>query len=354
MNQNTRHAGGFSIIELLIAVALSLVLTLGLISVFTSSKQGYRVQESRGRMQENARFAMDYLARAVRLADYWGSARPEAIRLDTTAPFVSDCGVALQTGTLANLVEGIRGFNGAAASPGIPADCVDSRTANSDALLVRYADPDTAMTASTTLAATKTALSDAGNDAGAIFLRVLTGSLGVLFDAKTSSALDSALANPADSYGGSGVERPGNLINYKYRTELFYLRRRDTADTTLPPSLYYSRNIYRTSPAPAGSAMQATELVEGIEMMKFEYGIDTNADRLVDGYRPAASVTDWAQVLSVRIGLVVLGDQRDEYGDSSTYTLPGGYSHTAPSGFNRYQRFQFVREVQIRNRTTAR
>ena len=348
---NTSCSRGFSIIELLVAVALSLILTLGLISVFTSSKQGYRVQESRSRMQENGRFAMDYLARAVRLADYWGSAKPENIRIETTAPFVSACGLALQDGALANLVEGIRGFNGAASSSGIPADCAESRTANSDAILVRYADPDTGITAATDISATSAALVSAGDENGAIFLRVLTGGIGVLFDAKNTTALNSALANPADAYAASDVERPGNVINYKYRTELFYLRPRETG---LAPSLYYSRNVYRTAPTPAGSAIAATEVVEGIEMMKFEYGIDTNNDLLVDGYRPPASITNWAQVLSVRIGLVVLGDARDQFSDTSTYTMPGGYSHAVPAAFSGFQRFQFVREVQIRNRTTAR
>mgnify|MGYP001618522474 CR=1 FL=1 len=345
---------GFSIVELLIAVALSMILTLGLIRVFTSSKQGYRVQESRSRMQENGRFAMDYLTRAIRLSDYWSSARPENIRIETTAPFVSACGLALQTGALANLVEGIRGFNGAASTSGIPADCAEDRTANSDAILLRYADPDTAATAGADLDTTKTNLSTAGNDNGAIFLRVLTGGIGVLFDAKNTTVLDNALSNPADSYAGSSVERPGNIINYKYRTELFYLRRRDASDATLPPSLYYSRNIYRTTPTPAGSAMVATELVEGIEMMKFEYGIDTDNDLLVDGYRPAASITNWSQVMSVRVGLIVLGDAREQFADASSYTMPGGYAHTVPTGFTGFQRFQFVREVQIRNRTTAR
>lgn len=70
---------GLSLLELMIAMTLGLVVVLGVTTVFLGSKQGYRMQESTGRLQENARFAMDLLSREIRHADFWGGTAPGAI-----------------------------------------------------------------------------------------------------------------------------------------------------------------------------------------------------------------------------------------------------------------------------------
>jgi type IV pilus assembly protein PilW len=63
---------GMSVIELMIALAIGLFLTAGLISLFVNSKQSYRLNENMARLQENARFAMTFIARDIRMTDYRG------------------------------------------------------------------------------------------------------------------------------------------------------------------------------------------------------------------------------------------------------------------------------------------
>jgi type IV pilus assembly protein PilW len=63
---------GFSLIELMIAITLSLVLTIGIIQIFSSSKQTSRVQDALARVQENARFALDILSHDIRMAGQLG------------------------------------------------------------------------------------------------------------------------------------------------------------------------------------------------------------------------------------------------------------------------------------------
>ena len=53
-------------------MALSIVLLGGVVSIYTNSKQTYSRQEGLSRLQENARFAMDRLARQVSAAGYLG------------------------------------------------------------------------------------------------------------------------------------------------------------------------------------------------------------------------------------------------------------------------------------------
>ena len=62
--------GGMSLIELMIAITLSLFIVAALISLFVNSKQNYRLNENMSRLQENARFAVSFIARDLRMADY--------------------------------------------------------------------------------------------------------------------------------------------------------------------------------------------------------------------------------------------------------------------------------------------
>lgn len=61
---------GFSLVEIMVALSISLLLLAGVLQIFLSSKQAYRAQENLSRVQENDRFAVDYLGRYLRLAGY--------------------------------------------------------------------------------------------------------------------------------------------------------------------------------------------------------------------------------------------------------------------------------------------
>ncbi|NJD05254.1 MAG: hypothetical protein FIA97_02010 [Methylococcaceae bacterium] len=70
MNVSFRWQRGISMVEIMIALVLSLVLSAGVIQVYLSSKQSYRTQEGYSRLQENARYAMETMTRFIRLAGY--------------------------------------------------------------------------------------------------------------------------------------------------------------------------------------------------------------------------------------------------------------------------------------------
>ncbi|MBX9915610.1 MAG: PilW family protein [Pseudomonadaceae bacterium] len=67
---NLRHQQGLSLVELMVALVLGLILMTGIIQVFLSSKQTYNANEAMARMQENGRFALDFMSRSARLAGY--------------------------------------------------------------------------------------------------------------------------------------------------------------------------------------------------------------------------------------------------------------------------------------------
>ncbi len=61
---------GLSLIELMIAMTLSLLVAAAMIALFANSKETYNMNESLARLQENGRFAMSLMSRDLRWADY--------------------------------------------------------------------------------------------------------------------------------------------------------------------------------------------------------------------------------------------------------------------------------------------
>ena len=95
-------------------------------------------------------------------------------------------------------------------------------------------------------------------------------------------------------------------------------------------------------------------------MLAFAYGLDTNDDLQVDSYREAAAVTDWRQVLSVRVSFIARGDELDNVVDTTEYDLTASRCYGPPTSTRctlkytaaaaRYQRRLVIQEIQLRNR----
>lgn len=78
---------GLSLVEVMIGLLLSLVLTAGVIQVYLSNKQTYYLQDEMSRLQENGRFAMDILHRIIRGAGFQGGqAFVDVNTMDATNP----------------------------------------------------------------------------------------------------------------------------------------------------------------------------------------------------------------------------------------------------------------------------
>ncbi len=61
---------GFSLIEVLVAITLSLILLAGVLQIFLNSKNIYNLGTGFSQLQENGRFTSEYLARTIRFAGY--------------------------------------------------------------------------------------------------------------------------------------------------------------------------------------------------------------------------------------------------------------------------------------------
>ncbi len=61
---------GLTLIELMVALLISLLIMAGLFTVYQSNQRGFRLNDGLTRVQENGRFALDFLSRDIRQAGF--------------------------------------------------------------------------------------------------------------------------------------------------------------------------------------------------------------------------------------------------------------------------------------------
>ena len=77
---------GFGLIELMVALALGMLVILGLMQVFLSSRDTYLSQQSSAMLQEDARYVLSKLAQEIRMAGMFGCLSTDRI-VDAPAAF---------------------------------------------------------------------------------------------------------------------------------------------------------------------------------------------------------------------------------------------------------------------------
>ena len=67
-----RTQQGITLIELMIALVIGLLATGAMLKVYVDSSRLYRFNEGLARIQENGRFATEFVRRDARMAGFWG------------------------------------------------------------------------------------------------------------------------------------------------------------------------------------------------------------------------------------------------------------------------------------------
>lgn len=334
-----REQGGLSLIELMVSMAASLIVLLAIGQMYVGSKASYRITEGLMSLQESGRYGLETIGHAVMMADHWGGVDAAEVSGSPSVSGVSgssDC----DSSWVVDLSTPVFGMDGDAAVSGVTgfADCVpgDAYVPYSDILVVRYADGQTV----DDTVVSSTTNPDSSND---LFIRTATGERGSLFLGGVTPA------------SATGIADRDGTDNYRYRVEAFFLRPcsvlNGSACTDGIPTL--TRLTY----GDAGNVEQQA-VVDGVEQIQFQYGIDDTGSGRVSRFVSASTVPSWTRVVAVRIDMLIRTLNQDVgFSDpNSTYTLAGGTAdnglvYAVPSGDDRYRRKRVTKVVQIRNRT---
>ncbi len=346
----TSRQRGITLVEMMVAMVIGLILMVGIVQLFVSNKQAYRIQEGANVLNENARYLMNQMQFDLRMADHWGGVEASDVDIDGDIDEIADdC-----DGAAASLqAVGIFGIDGDDASP---LDCIPDSdyVPDSDIVIVRYANPIRVQSA------------QLAERADEVFVRTAIGRRGIVFQGEDVDGLPADLKPESDAVDAATLEDEvaikGDIANFQYRTIIYFLRPCssqdlgdadvcDDADDNIPTLTRLSLD---------GLALVEQDVISGVEQMQLAYGVDDNGDRSPDRYLSAEDVTgdnDWDKVIDVKLSVLIRNNELDTTAnDDNEYTLYGGadgdgVTFEVPEDARRYRRKVFNTSIQVRNMT---
>lgn len=358
------RARGLSLIELMIAMVIGLVLMLGVTQIFIASRAASRLSEGAARTQENARFALDFLQRDLRMAGHFGCVNDQAHLVKNTGDVGYHLGISSGSGDPLDFSVPVQGYEAAGTAPGTTltlgrawsaAQSVPKSIANlkpaplpgSDILVLRLMSPEGAVVTGISVAAGATTLTVSSD--GMARLKANAAGTPTVFGVADCTRAD---VFPATISGSTVKVDKVDLSNYSINNAMTMLYRADGM------AYYIASN-------PNGE-----ELVEGIENMQFLYGLDATTNislptpptgRIVDQRvasavstgTDAAAAAQWRRVGMVQVGLLARSPQRasaEAPGSAATYPAILGVGFAPADPYDQRHRGAYEASVALRNR----
>jgi len=335
----SQKPGGFSLVELMIAMTMGLVLMLGLVTVLNSQQRSNRTDDALAHMQENARIAFETLARDIRMAGSTGCGRDSEVVPNVIANNPPpDAANILGT-------SGIRGFdNGAYDDVNNP----DQDLATTDAIRIFGAGSCNAHLTGNMKVDNANIQVQQANDCG-----WAAGDVLVITDCKTADVFRATNV----SQGGAKItiahaqnQNRDNRLSKAYNTQASVM--------SFSSADYFIRNNSAGQPAlfRRDQAGNVDEIAPGIADMQLEFGVAPNAggqsplgnDIAITRYDTAANINgdDWNNVYSVRVCLVVQSEQDNVTDEAQPFNNCNG-NQVIPNDRRLRRTFNYV--VNLRN-----
>jgi type IV pilus assembly protein PilW len=298
-----RYQRGLSLIELMIAIALGIFLTWGAIQAFLSGKQTYSMQQAVSRIQENGRMAQEFLGFDIRNAGNLGCGS-QNLSNNINEPGCDDApknydGVNMleNAGSMefdfGKAVYGINNSDGSATS----GETFDGAGLNppprkgTDILITRGVTDSNVVLSDPAAAGSAQFKVDNMVAEGACFSGICKDDILVVSDCTkakifqaTNLTANSVVhsksgENACSSWGGKKkMSFNAGAKILKMHSKFYYV-----ADNpaTGRPGLYVQ-----------GLTGGGQELLEGVEDLQLEFGVDSDNDLVIDAWKTANNVTD--------------------------------------------------------------
>lgn len=340
---NTRIQRGFSIVELMVAMALSLILLAGVLAVLYSSKVTYAENERLARVQENARVATEMILRDMRSGGFRGCGRPlasgdlENLLVDPTA-------------LTHNFTEPMRGFEG---SEGADASAVAAFGGDEleigDSVVVRSVRSGIPSFRLNTSMADGESLLSIDKPAG---VTIEAGTPLLISNCERGSVFTSSSGIGADVVVDvqHTTDATGGLVNATSDLGTYLLGSQISPLSTI--AYYVKQNPAGTGPAlwrMVDDDLPAEPIIDGVERLEILYGEDTDGDERADAYIEADDVTNWNNITSASVSVMVRS--ADEYGSDKNNRSFDMLGTLVEPDADRYLRTVFTTTASLRNRT---
>ncbi|VAW91134.1 hypothetical protein MNBD_GAMMA22-2637 [hydrothermal vent metagenome] len=317
VNNKTR---GLSLIELLVGLAISSILAIGIISMYSSSKSTFYTETDSSKIQESGRFVYSMLISDLRRTGYFGY-NPGVETILGTEGVLVNANTCPADATWAQMIDRrVTGLD----DPAVAYNCITNYLAGSgDVITLRYVD----------------GRNEAAFDNNRYYLRSSFKS-GRLF-----TGVDAADA--LNTINDGSPESTGRLQAYAYYVGNSGRTCRFDNNIAIP-------TLYRMSLDATGTP-QRQEVATGIENIQFKYGVDTSGDGSVNQYFDASNIANdntaainWNKVVAVQFWVLARAECPDAKLVSRTvnYDMGGANPVAITSSFKRQL---FTSTVALRN-----
>jgi len=347
--KRNRRQGGFTLVELMVSVTLGMMIMAVLAVAFASSSQARRDTDQASRQIENGRYAMQLLSEDLALAGYYAEFDPFPMSSPGAKP--DPCATSVASLKAAMPLH-VQGYDNPTAATAAALTCLSDVRTGADIVVIRRV--------STCVAGNTDCDAFAGGTTQPWFQASLCASASELDSANLTDyyAMDTATA------GLTKHKRDcATLADFhRFVTHIYFIANNDNAGDGIP-------TLKRAELGATGFTI--VPLVEGIENLQYEYGLDTSAtpdgapDVFTadpDNYTGAGSVGavgNWRNVVALRVNLLARNtDSTPGYSDTKVYTLgynaDGSANTCTPdasplcTGLS-YKRHAFVAEVRVTN-----
>lgn len=298
--------GGFTLVELMIALVLGLVVIGGVISVFLSNQQSYRANQALGEVQDNSRTVFELLARDIRNAGLTGCGN-----LDRVANVLNNSPNNGGIEWWANWGNAVRGYDDTQADPAVTTGTgIAERVNNTDSIELLGAgdsgytvDAPNSTTAQFKLNEPKADLADGDivivcDPSQATIMQVTNYN-----SANVTVVHNTGTSNPGNCSKGLGFPTVCNVTGtpYTYANNA-QLAKLSAVDWYIGNNPEGGRSLYRMSVvANAGAAqLQADEMVRNVTDMQIGY-----LESGQSSFALASAVANWDKVIAVRVTLTL-------------------------------------------------
>jgi type IV pilus assembly protein PilW len=302
MRQNRRTEQGFSLIEIMIALVISLILMAGVLTIMSSSKRTYLLQDELGQLQENARFALDDIAFNVRMAGFYGCSASRPVGLTAAAP--------LRGWDNESIITAFRGADGTyLVNPTVKTANAGKNEPASDILQVATLGRSTNLCDGAANASAATNISNLNNSTGSELLLPNAdyplGSSLILADCGGGRVyrVASRSGNKVQIEGSFGRTYgcPVDLFSGEESVIRYEIRAVDKDDNDSARDRVDGFALFRTDP---NNPPNMRLLVDGVQNLQIRLGVDTDNSGVANRYVPIGQNVV-GRVVSVRITLLM-------------------------------------------------
>ena len=349
---------GISLIELMIAMALGLLIMTAIGSLFVASSRSHTELQKSAAQIENGRYAIETLTEDLKHAGFYGrlavlpalAGSPDPCVTNSTATLLAATALPVQAYRAANFTS----------RPDISTTSCGTLLPNSnlalgsDIVVVRRGDTHTMLS-------TETATFDE------VYIQANSLAADIRFGNGNTLAANGGTAN--NSTPATVLKKdltPADVR--KYEVHVYFVApcsvatgtsgKCATGDDTIPT---LKRLELKVDPSTGSRAMVIVPLVEGIDYLKAEWGIDDQpttvnvstllaGDGIVDSYVATPTTAQLSNVVAAKVYVLARNTEfTSGYVDDKTYTLGTVGGTTTAATNDAFKRHAFANEVRLMN-----